>query len=104
VIDFLTDPDWPLAMSVLAEANGYEVERFVLAEDIWLALVERVPSASSTSATLSPLAALQGIPVHHDRFMAPGDGYALFRNGRVRRLFGRRSEQSSSAAGGSDGR
>ena len=90
-LDFLTDPDWPLAMSALAEASGYDIARFVLAEDIWLALIERTPSAKATSASLSPLAALQGIPVECSRFLAPGDGYAELRNGHVRRLFGRRT-------------
>jgi hypothetical protein len=88
VIDILSDPDWPLAMGVLAEANGWEVERITLAEDVWLALVDKVPMRDATTAG-SPLATTLGVPVLVDRLLAPGDGYALLRNGQVRRLFGR---------------
>jgi len=97
LIDFLADPDWPLAMGALAEANEWDVERFVLAEDVWLALLDRVPRAS-TSPT-STLSGFTGVPVQHDRLLPPGDGYAVLRNGQIRRLFGRPAAPQASKAG-----
>ena len=88
MIDILSDLDWPLVMGALAEASGWEVERIALAEDVWLALVDKVPMRDATSAG-SPLATTLGVPVLVDRLLAPGDGYALLRNGQVHRLFGR---------------
>jgi len=75
---------------IVQHRDGWEVERIALAEDVWLALVDKVPMRDATWAG-SPLATTLGVPVLVDRLLAPGDGYALLRNGQVRQLFGRRT-------------
>ncbi len=90
VTDFLNDPDWPLAMSALTEANGYDVDKIVVAPDVWKAL-DALPRGEGRVPWESSL----NLRVYRDHNLAEGDGFAILRNGSVRRLCGK-SEPSSS--------
>lgn len=88
--DIIDDPDWPLAMEVLREANGYDVQSIHVAPDVMTKL-EAIPSATRTDGMPWTF----GVAILSDRNLAPGDGFAILRNGSVRRLFGKRTTSAS---------
>lgn len=87
----LNDPDWPLALEALTEANGYSVERLIVSTDVWAALDALPRGEGRVPHEL-------GVPIYRDIWMAPGDGFAILKNGKVRRIFGKPSTPN----GGSD--
>lgn len=91
-IDLLNDPDWPLAFSVAIEAAGWDVDYIAVAPDVWDLLEARVPAAPAASG----LAALAAVRIQRVHELAAGDGFAVFRNGHVRRLFGKATTEGAS--------
>ena len=81
------DPDWPMALEVLREANGYEVQSIHVAPDVMTKL-EAIPRGNAARPDGMPWTF--GVAILSDRYLAPGDGFAILRNGIVRRLFGKR--------------
>ncbi len=96
--DILDDPDWPLALEVLRESNGYDVQSIHVAPDVMTKL-EAIPRGAGTRPDGMPWT--YGVAILSDQYLAPGDGFAILRNGQVRRLFGKApAAQSESAATG----
>lgn len=80
------DPDWPLALAVLHEANGYEVDTVHVAPDVWDQLKE-LPRGEG-EGRWGQAAELR---IYRDRALADGDAFAILRNGMVRRLSWKRT-------------
>jgi len=93
----LDDPDWPLALEVLREANGYDVQSIHVAPDVMRRL-DAIPRGEQTRPDGMPLT--YGVAILSDRVLAPGDGFAILRNGQVRRLFGKRTTSAPLATDG----
>jgi len=82
----LDDPDWPLALEALREANAYDVQSIHVAPDVMTKL-EAIPRGKTGRP--DGMHWTFGVAILSDRNLAPGDGFAILRNGQVRRLFGK---------------
>jgi hypothetical protein len=90
----LDEPDWPLALEVLREANGYDVQSIHVAPDVMTKL-EAIPRGEGARSDGMPWT--YGVAIMSDRYMEPGSGFAILRNGQVRRLFGKPAAPDGSA-------
>jgi len=83
------------AIVAYVRSNGYDVQSIHVAPDLMTKL-EAIPRGD---AQKDGMPWTYGVAILSDRFLAPGDGYAILRNGQVRRLFGRRPTAAQTKEG-----